>query len=492
MLRLWPQSLFAQLTLTLLLVLTLAQLMSAAILFYERGQSLNEVLGLQSVERVSSIVRLFNKLTPSTRKQAISAFSTSNLRISLDIDPLPESSQSADRMHKALHNLFKNITDQTRQVRVQILAKQDSALSTYYESIKNELSIHHSHMDRKNGSSDMMHGSSGMQQMMRDMMGRQTIIEHPFLIQIELDDGIWISIVHQLPEGFINLPYRILASLFMLIVIVSLLSLFVVHRITKPIDTLAVAADELGRDIQRPPLDEKGPHEVKRAAHAFNAMQSRLKQYIKNRSQLLAAISHDLKTPITRLRLRTELLKDTEIGKKFLDDLDDMQTMVDETLNYMRGEDNSEAIQKIDITALIESLALDLHDAGHKINFTRGNQILFHGRPLALKRCLTNLLENAIYYGDSATVYVEELEKYLLIHIVDMGPGIPEEKLEQVFKPFFRLESSRNRPTGRVGLGLGIAREIARDNGGDIFLRNRQEGGLEAVLELPYITHDEY
>ena len=485
MLRLWPQSLFAQLMLTLLLVLTLAQIMSAAILFYERGRSLNEVLGLQSVERVSSMVRLFNELSPVTRKQAVSAFNTSNLRISLDIDPLPESRQSTDRMQQALRNLFKNLTDQDREVRVQVLAKDDSELNAHLESIRNELSASHDHMKHMRGSGDMVHDSGGMQQMMRDMMIRSTVIDHPLLIQVELDDGTWISIVQQVPEGLLNLPYKMLASLLILIVIVSMLSLFVVHRITKPINSLATAADELGRDIQRPPLDEKGPQEVRRAAQAFNAMQSRLNQYIKDRSQLLAAISHDLRTPITRLRLRTELLKDTRLEKKFLSDLDDMQTMVDETLSYMRGQDNSEAIQKIDITALIESLVLDLRDTGHDIRFTQESRILFHGRPLALKRCLTNLLENAIRYGERATVYVDELETQLQIRIVDVGPGIPEEKLEQIFKPFFRLESSRNRSTGGVGLGLGIAREIARDNGGDIFLRNHDEGGLEAVLELP-------
>ena len=496
MLRLWPQSLFAQLMLTLLLVFTLAQMISAAILFYERGRSLNEVLGLQSVERVSSIVRLFNELSPVMRKQAIHAFNTSNLLISLDVAPLPEPSQSPDRMHKTLRNLFKDLTDQNRKVRVQILAKNDSELNAHLESIKNALSITHNHIQEMHDSSEMqqmhdssemqqIHDSSEMQQMMRDMMAKSTVIDHPFLIQVELDDGTWISIVQQVPEGLLNLPYRILASLFILIIIVGLLSLLVVRRITKPIDTLAVAADQLGRDIQRPPLDEKGPQEVKRAAHAFNAMQSQLKQYIKDRSQLLAAISHDLRTPITRLRLRTELLKNAKLEKKFLGDLDDMQTMVDETLNYMRGQDNSEAIQKIDMTALIESLALDLRDSGNKINFTGENRILFHGRPLALKRCLTNLLENAARYGDSATVYAEELETRLLIRIVDVGPGIPEEKLEQIFKPFSRLESSRNRSTGGVGLGLGIAREIARDNGGDISLRNHDEGGLEAVLELP-------
>jgi signal transduction histidine kinase len=214
-------------------------------------------------------------------------------------------------------------------------------------------------------------------------------------------------------------------------------------------------------------------------------MQSRLNQYIKDRSRLLAAISHDLRTPITRLRLRTEQLEDGELKKKYLNDLDDMQIMVNETLDYMRGQDNSEAVQKIDINTLIESIVQDLREAGHVIDIKGTSQEPYLSRPLALKRCLTNLLENAIRYGEDTTVYIEESEKSLLIRIVDTGPGIPQEKLEDIFEPFSRLDTSRNRSSGGVGLGLGIARDIARNNGGDIYLRNREEGGLEAVLKLP-------
>jgi signal transduction histidine kinase len=264
-----------------------------------------------------------------------------------------------------------------------------------------------------------------------------------------------------------------------------LLSFIVVRWITKPISTLAVAADELGRDIQRSPLEENGPREVAQAAHAFNIMQSRINQYIQDRSQLLAAISHDLRTPITRLRLRTELLNNEALKKKFLGDLEDMQTMVNETLDYMRGHDRKEAIQKIDINALVDSLVEDMRDAGHQMNIEGKSQKVYRGRPLALKRCLTNLLENAIRYGENASIWIEESEKNLILRIIDTGPGIPQDQLDKIFEPFFRLDSSRNRSSGGVGLGLGIARDIARANGGDLYLRNPDKGGLEAVLELP-------
>lgn len=484
MVRLWPQSLFGQLILMLLLVLSMAQLISAVILFYERGQSLNEVLGLQSAEHITSMVRIFNDLAVPAREKAIDAFNTSNLRISLDIGPLPEASNTNDQMQKVLQKLFVDISNQSRPVRVFMLPKHDRGLSLHFDSIKNETLTNDVCGNGEGCPDEWIQDSYSVQQMMIEMMGTSVFKEHHFLIQVKLDDESWVTFMQHFPDRLFNLPYRMLASLLVLILTVLVLSFFIVRKITKPVDALVLAADELGRDIQRPPMDEGGPREVSRAAHAFNAMQARLNQYIKDRSRLLAAISHDLKTPITRLRLRTELLNNVELEAKFLSDLDDMQAMVNETLDYMRGQDNSEEIQKIDVNALIESIVQDLCDIGHHITFERKNHLLYCGRPLALKRCLANLMENAVRYGVSATVSVEETGKRILIRIVDTGPGIPSEKLEQIFEPFYRLETSRNRSSGGVGLGLGIARDIARNNGGDIYLQNRPEGGLEAVLEL--------
>jgi len=480
MFRLWPQSLFAQLILTLLIVLSLAQIISGVILYFERGQSLKEVLELKSVEQVSSMVRLLNELTPQAREKAIYAFNSSNLRISLDIDPLPILNQSDNHIQESIHKLLTSVSDQNQSIRVQFIEKHDHEFNNYFESKNNDSS-------ENTYNSSKSYGFNRVLKMIRDMMGTSSFTEYHFLIQVKLDDGSWVSFIQHFAESLFNLPYRIVASLLILMVTAFLLSWFIVHRITKPINTLAFAADELGRDIERPPIDESGPQEVSRAAHAFNVMQTKINQHIKDRGRLLAAISHDLKTPITRLRLRTELLNDTELESKFLSDLDDMQCMVNETLDYMRGQDKTESIQKIDINALLNSIAQDMRDAGHEIEFNVGEQKLYSGHPLALKRCLINLLENAIRYGEKATIYIEESAENLSIRIVDSGPGIPEEQMEHIFDPFFRLESSRNRSSGGMGLGLGIARDIARNSGGEIYLHNRKEGGLEAVLELPKI-----
>jgi signal transduction histidine kinase len=214
-------------------------------------------------------------------------------------------------------------------------------------------------------------------------------------------------------------------------------------------------------------------------------MQTRLMRYIQDRGRVLAAVSHDLKTPITRLRLRTELLEDETLKEKFQADLNEMQSMVQATLDFMRGTEHNEPVTLMDINALLESLQEDARDRGGEIHIQGVAQVPFRSRPLALKRCLTNLVDNALHYGQRAFIQVEDKLDRLSITIADAGPGIPEAELERVFEPFYRLEGSRSRHTGGTGLGLGIARNIARAHGGELTLANRRGGGLEARLELP-------
>jgi signal transduction histidine kinase len=214
-------------------------------------------------------------------------------------------------------------------------------------------------------------------------------------------------------------------------------------------------------------------------------MQQRLSRFIADRTRIFTAMSHDLKTPITRLRLRAELLEDDALRAKFTRDLEEMEAMVTQTLDFMRDADAREAVQRVNAMALLESLQTDYQDSGNRVRIEGGIAQPYPGRPLALRRCLTNLVDNAVRYGGQATIRIEDDAERLAIRILDDGPGIPEQELEQAFEPFFRGEASRNRETGGTGLGLGIARNIARAHGGDLVLRNRPEGGLEALLTLP-------
>ena len=225
--------------------------------------------------------------------------------------------------------------------------------------------------------------------------------------------------------------------------------------------------------------------EVRRAAQAFNTMQSRLVRLIEDRTRILAAMSHDLKTPITRMRLRAELLEDDEARVKFEQDLSEMETMVGEALDFMRGLRMSERAGPIDIMKMLQELKAQNEDMGRTIGIAGGVRKPYVGMPLLLKRCFSNLIDNAVLYGERADVVVDDTTDPLTIRVRDRGPGIAEDKLETVFEPFVRLEGSRNRTTGGTGLGLCIARNIARAHGGDVVLRNRETGGLEAIVSLP-------
>jgi signal transduction histidine kinase len=256
--------------------------------------------------------------------------------------------------------------------------------------------------------------------------------------------------------------------------------------ITAPLSDFARAAECLGMDVNARPLAEDGPEEVRAAARAFNQMQTRIRTFVEDRLRMLAAISHDLRGPITRLRLRTEQMAlDADVQRKMLGDLDEMAEMVASSLAFARDEAADEASQPIDLAALLTTLSDDATDAGHPVNFSWEGRLVYRGRPLAMKRLFTNLIDNAVRYGSRAEVQLSAGPQRVEVAIDDDGPGIPRDQAENVFKPFFRLESSRNRRTGGVGLGLATARTIARAHGGDIVLENRPQGGLRAKVTLP-------
>jgi signal transduction histidine kinase len=256
--------------------------------------------------------------------------------------------------------------------------------------------------------------------------------------------------------------------------------------ITAPLSDFARAAERLGMDVNAPPLAEDGPEEVRAAARAFNQMQKRIRSFVEDRLRMLAAMSHDLRGPITRLRLRTEQLAiGGDAQDKMLADLDEMALMVDSSLAFARDEAAEETSQPVDLAALITTLCDDALDAGYPADFAWEGRLVYRGRPLALKRLFANLIDNAVRYGQRAEVYLSASPQHVQVVVEDDGPGIPSDQMENVFKPFFRLERSRNKRTGGIGLGLATARSIARAHGGDVVLENRPGGGLRATVTLP-------
>lgn len=319
--------------------------------------------------------------------------------------------------------------------------------------------------------------------------------ELPSLIQISLtlSDGQQVVATHHALEESALAPSRHLPLLTGYFLAIAVIALLAMRWAVRPLQRLAHAADALGRDLSGAPLAETGPREVRQAARAFNTMQNRLASYLDDRLRILAAVSHDLKSPITRLKLRAEMLADATQREKFLRDLDDMETMIAATLDFLRGESRQENGVLLDINALVSALRDDMQAMGSEITLNGHASRPLLARPQALKRCLANLLDNAVRYGVSADshagsnvqISLADGSEFLTLHIDDHGPGIPEAELEQMFEPFRRGETSRNRATGGAGLGLAIARNLARAHGGDVTLENRPEGGLRASLTLP-------
>jgi signal transduction histidine kinase len=309
-----------------------------------------------------------------------------------------------------------------------------------------------------------------------------------FDLYIRLPPGDWLRIQGNAPTEIFAWPGHLLVNLGVMLGAVIVVVWFAARTTVKPLTDLARAARDLGEDLRRAPLPEDGPSEVRQAAHAFNAMQLRIRNNIEERERFLAAVSHDLKTPVTRLRLRSELLGDTEQRQRFLHDLDDMQDLLGGALDFLQGKAVEEAMQPVDLVAMAESLADDFTEAGKVVTLRQPDVLRVVARPRALRRALANLIDNALKYGTRADVSLTTVNGELLITIDDDGPGLPESELERVFEPFYRMEISRNRDTGGVGLGLAIVRQIAQSHGGEVSLENRVRGGLRAVLRLPLIA----
>jgi signal transduction histidine kinase len=286
----------------------------------------------------------------------------------------------------------------------------------------------------------------------------------------------------------LSLKVQFFAALFVWLAALIGFCYYIVRRLSQPLSHFIEGANRFARDINAPPLSEIGPKSSRRAFQAFNRMQTNLKQLIQSRTQMLAAISHDLRTPITRLKLRLENLPASETINKMEMDLDRMEAMIQSILTFAQDEYQHEPVANLDLNALCESICDDMQDTGMPVSFETSNEkFICLGRTLALRRALTNLITNGIKYGESVDVTITTQDSQAKISINDRGPGIPENELEQVFLPFYRIDKARQENTGGSGLGLATARDIIRSHGGEIELRNLSEGGLSAIVRLPVI-----
>jgi signal transduction histidine kinase len=314
--------------------------------------------------------------------------------------------------------------------------------------------------------------------------------QHLVVVGMHLPDGDWlnVSVPVETPRPWHSPTF--LAAFVLMTAVAAALTLWAVRRLTAPVRTLAAAAEALGRDVNAPPLPEDGPLEVATAAAAFNTMASRIRRFVEDRTELLTAIGHDLRTPITRLKLRAEFVEDDEQRGKIMADLEELEAMVSATLAFGRDARTAEPVTSLDLAELVRTVLDEAGDArpeaADRLSYEGPAHLTIRARPLAMKRALTNLVSNAVIYGASARVrLVPPAQGMLAIEIEDDGPGIPPGELERVFEPFHRGEPSRSRETGGVGLGLPIARNILRAHGGDVVLANRPMGGAKAIATLP-------
>ncbi|MBT0961211.1 sensor histidine kinase [Denitromonas iodatirespirans] len=303
-------------------------------------------------------------------------------------------------------------------------------------------------------------------------------------VGLALADGTPFSVTLTSPANLMPRG-RLFAAVALLVLGVMALTWLAVRIATRPLSRLAAAARALGDNPERAPLPEDGPREVREAAHAFNQMQTRIRHHMAERTQILAAISHDLQTPITRLRLRTEMLDDAVTRTRFDADLDAMQALVREGLDYARSLESHEAPRPIDLNALLDTLRLEAEEMGMPVSVTGRAATACTGRLHALRRALWNLIDNGVKYGERVDITLADTDAGWQIDIRDHGPGLPETEREAVFEPFYRREASRNRDTGGTGLGLAITRNLLRAQGGEVVLANAEGGGLCARVSLP-------
>lgn len=308
----------------------------------------------------------------------------------------------------------------------------------------------------------------------------------PILVWIELSDGTRLQVTVGGRWSHLELVGRLAPVLLVVGIGLVGLAVYVSKAVTRPLGRFAKATARFGADVATAePLDQEGPSEIREVAGAFNVMQEQVRRLLDGHTHMLAAVSHDLRTPLTRLRLRTEFVEDDEERTKMLKDLDEMEAMIHAAIAYARGDRDGESPVPVDIVDLLEEVRMEMAEAGRRVGLEGPPRAPWEGRPLALKRALRNLVENAVNYGGHADLRVVVTPVDIIITVEDDGPGIQEAELEKVFMPFYRVERSRNRSTGGVGLGLAVARAAIREHGGDITLNNRPTGGLQQTVVLP-------
>ncbi len=462
--RLWPKTLFGQIVLALFGVLLIVQLLGVWLLIDERGRLNYKLLAEYSAQRMAGIASVLDEAEPAERPQLARALSVLPTRLSLS---LPWATENVDHSEDAQAFINEAQRQLQQPMEIQMLALE----RIEPDVIDVHPPIHH------HPPPPLRAGEDGF---------RGKLFLRTYIAQIRLHDGTIVTFNHMLPAPATSLPYRLIALLVLLGVSTAVLSIWAVRRLTRPLANFADAATGLAQNLNQPPLPEAGPKEIQQAAHAFNTMQRDIRRLVDTRAQALSAVSHDLRLPITRMRLRLEGDITAEVREKLQGDLTEMDTMIGHTLDFLRAGSSSEAVVAVNLDALLDSLVEDMEELGAHITREGHCTQPIKARPHALRRCFGNLLDNARFYGQGQIhLRITDFTTEIRVDITDNGPGIPQSELDKVFEPYFRLEASRARHTGGTGLGLSIAKAIAENHGGRILLTCRPGEGTMATVILP-------
>ncbi|EME70146.1 Signal transduction histidine kinase [Paramagnetospirillum caucaseum] len=467
--RLLPDSVVGRTALVLVAALLISAATAVVLFAAQRQEALETIGGRNAAERVAGLVTLAEQVAPQLRQDTLNSQDTPNFRVGWGPQPVALDDENFGLAAYVRSSLESGLEGRGIKVSTRpgpLLAGPNTGIGRGGR-----------HMHGPGSGAPGGPGIGGP--------GGGRPIGPALRVSVHLKDGSWLNVLAPLDLGDPLWRPRFVAPLVIALVLVTLVALLAVRRATRPFATFAAAAERLGVDVSAPPLAETGPREVRQAAQAFNVMQGRITRFVQDRTQMLAAISHDLKTPITRLRLRAEFMEDDDQRARMLTDLEEMEAMIAATLAFARDDAASEPRIRLDLAAMVQGMVEDLDDLGARCGYRGPQSLVVEARPAALKRALANLIDNAIKYGGSAAVTLETSGRDALVVVEDQGPGIPAEARERVFAPFVRLETSRSRDTGGTGLGLAVARAAIRAHGGDITLADRPGGGLRVTVSLP-------
>lgn len=452
--RFGPRTLGGQLIALLLAALAVAQFVALVIYADERSNALRQADRFGLLESTASVFRVLLMAPPDSRPELARAASSPRVRIWISDESAVTNPAPASAVPGAIVRLF------AERERVRFLFIGEDATTVRWPSPPDDRVTITTRLPFQDNLSDIV-------------------------VSAPLPEGNWLNAQTQIGTEPIRWAWPSIASTVVMVIAILAITVFTTRRATKPLRALAARADALGRGAPEPPLPVEGPDEMRRVTAAFNQMQERLQRFVADRTRMIAAIGHDLRTPITSLKLRAELLDDEEAKAKMTATLNEMQQMVEATLAFARDEAAQEETRSVDLAALVASVVDDHADLGKDVRFAETTRLTYRCRPNTLRRAISNLIDNAVTYGKRARVSLTVANGGPAIAIEDRGPGIPEAQLDNVFQPFVRLEESRNLATGGVGLGLSIARSIVLAHGGELTLHNRSGGGLVAEIRLP-------